>query len=95
VSLNLTMGGSDLGWVELPYLKLEKTVSSSVVLGSVDKGMLVHEALRSDDFGVVTIEVQGNSCSFKGVDIPYFTAAIKAVSASATLDLLKYASSLF
>ncbi|KAJ5550491.1 hypothetical protein N7535_001567 [Penicillium sp. DV-2018c] len=95
VSFNLTMGGEELGWVELPYLKLEKTISNSVVLGSVDKRMLVHGAFQSDDFGIVTIDVQGNSCSFNGVDIPYFTAAIKAVSASAKIDLLKYASSLF
>ncbi|KAJ5129771.1 Protein of unknown function DUF3712 [Penicillium bovifimosum] len=95
VSFNLSMGGEDLGWVELPYLKLEKTISSAVVLGSIDKKMLIHGAVQSDDFGVVTIDVKGNSCSFKGVDIPYFSAAIKAVSASATLDLLKYASSLF
>jgi hypothetical protein len=58
--------------------------------------MLIHEAvLGDDDFGFVTIDVKGNSCDFNGKDIPYFAAAIKAVSASARLDLLKYASSLF
>ncbi|KAJ5513597.1 hypothetical protein N7463_003149 [Penicillium fimorum] len=96
VTFNLTMGGSELGWVDLPYLFLEKTISSAVVLGSVDKERLIHEAISGDDdIGTVTIEVHGRSCSFKGVDIPYFTAAIKAVSASARIDLLKYASSLF
>ncbi|OQE47054.1 hypothetical protein PENCOP_c001G01929 [Penicillium coprophilum] len=96
VTFNLTMGGSELGWVDLPYLFLEKTTSSAVVLGSVDKGRLIHEAISGDDeIGTVTIEVHGRSCSFKGVDIPYFTAAIKAVSASTRIDLLEYASSLF
>jgi hypothetical protein len=90
------MGGSDLGWVDLPYLLLEQTTSNTVVLGSVDKEMLIHEAISGDDeIGTVTIDVHGRSCSFKGVDIPYFTAAIKAVSASARIDLLQYASSLF
>lgn len=93
--MNLTMDGSELGWVDLPYLFLEKDISTTVVLGSVDKDRLVREAIRADDLGIVTIEVHGNSCSFKGVDIPYFTAAIKAVSASATMDLTKFASSLF
>ncbi|KAJ5835519.1 hypothetical protein N7447_001545 [Penicillium robsamsonii] len=96
VTFNLTMGGSELGWVDVPYLFLQKTISSAVVLGSVDKERLIHEAISGDDdIGTVTIEVHGRSCSFKGVDIPYFTAAIKAVSASARIDLLKYASSLF
>jgi hypothetical protein len=34
---NLTLGDSDLGWVDLPYLFLEKEISSTVVRGSVDK----------------------------------------------------------
>ena len=96
MTFNLTMGGSELGWVDLPHLLLGKPASSAVVLGSVDKSRLIHEAISGDDdLGTVTIEVHGRSCSFKGVDIPYFTAAIKAVSASARIDLLKYASSLF
>ncbi|CAI7651013.1 unnamed protein product [Penicillium crustosum] len=96
VTFNLTLGGSDLGWVDLPYLFLGKSISSTVVLGSVDKEMLIHEAIAGDDdIGTVTIGVHGRSCSFKGVDIPYFTAAVRAMSASARIDLLEYASSLF
>jgi hypothetical protein len=34
------------------------------------------------------------SCDYNGQDIPYFAAAIKAIQASANLDLLKYVSSL-
>jgi hypothetical protein len=33
----LTLGDSDLGWVDLPYFFLEKEISSTVVRGSVDK----------------------------------------------------------
>ncbi|KAJ6073170.1 hypothetical protein N7467_011255 [Penicillium canescens] len=96
VTFNLSMGGSDLGYVDLPYLFLDKNGATTEVFGSIDKSMLIHEAvLGDDDFGFVTIDVKGNSCDFNGKDIPYFTAAIKAVSASARLDLLKYASSLF
>ncbi|OQE29181.1 hypothetical protein PENFLA_c004G09270 [Penicillium flavigenum] len=96
VTFNLTLGDSDLGWVDLPYLFLEKEISGTVVRGSVDKQMLIHEAISGDDeVGIVTIGVHGRSCSFKGVDIPYFTAAVKAMSASARIDLLEYASSLF
>ncbi|KUM63940.1 hypothetical protein ACN42_g3155 [Penicillium freii] len=96
VTFNLTLGGSDLGWVDLPYLFLGKSISSTVVLGSVDKEMLIHEAISGDDdIGTVTIGVHGRSCSFKGVDIPYLTAAVRAMSASARVDLLEYASSLF
>ncbi|KAJ5776606.1 uncharacterized protein N7511_001617 [Penicillium nucicola] len=96
VTFNLSMGGSDLGYVDLPYLFLDKNGTTTEVLGSIDTSMLIHEAvLGDDDFGMVTIDVKGNSCDFNGQDIPYFAAAIKAVSASARLDLLKYASSLF
>lgn len=67
-----------------------------MALGSVDKEMLIHEAITGDDdIGTVTIGVHGRSCSFKGVEIPYFTAAVRAMSASARIDLLGYASSLF
>ncbi|KAJ6188270.1 hypothetical protein N7519_003178 [Penicillium mononematosum] len=96
VTFNLTLGDSDLGWVDLPYLFLQKEIISTVVRGSVDKQMLIREAISGDnEVGIVTIGVHGRSCSFKGVDIPYFTAAVKAMSASARIDLLEYASSLF
>ena len=96
MTFNLTLGGSDLGWVDFPHLFLEKSVTSTVVLGSVSKEALIQEAISgNDDFGTVTIGVRGESCSFKGVDIPYFTAAVRAMSASARIDLLEYASSLF
>jgi hypothetical protein len=96
VTFNLTLGDSDLGWVDLPYLFLERKISSTVVRGLVDKQMLIHEAISGDDeVGIVTIGIHGRSCSFKGVDIPYFTAAVKAMSAPARIDLLEYASSLF
>ena len=67
-----------------------------MVLGSINKEVLLREALSGhDDFGTFTIGVRGKSCSFNGVDIPYFTAAVTAMSASIRVDLLKYASSLF
>ncbi|KGO42896.1 Protein of unknown function DUF3712 [Penicillium expansum] len=56
VTFNLTLGGSDLGWVDFPYLFLEKSVTSTVVLGSVSKEALIQEAISgNDDFGTVTI----------------------------------------
>ncbi|CAG8187790.1 unnamed protein product [Penicillium salamii] len=95
-SFNLTMSGKDLGYVVLPHLFLEREPKETIVLGSIDKGMLIHEAISgSDDFGTVTVGIHGHSCSYNGVDIPYFTAAIKAISAPSKLDLLKYASKLF
>ncbi|KAJ5725025.1 uncharacterized protein N7483_006382 [Penicillium malachiteum] len=96
VTFNLSMGGSALGNVDLPNLKLEQDISSAVVLIKVNESMLIDEALLGDgSLGVVTIDIKGHSCDYNGQDIPYFAAAIQAVSASATVDLLKYASSLF
>lgn len=90
------MGNKELGYVVLPHLFLEKEPRDSVVLGSIDKEMLIHEAIAGDDdFGTVTIGIHGHSCSYNGLDIPYFTAAIKAISAPSKIDLLKYASKLF
>ncbi|KAJ5088881.1 hypothetical protein N7456_012497 [Penicillium angulare] len=95
VIFNLSMGGSDLGYVDLPSLMLKQENTSTVVLGKVNETMLVQEALLgSGEFGEVTIDVQGYSCDYNGQNIPYFAAAIKAVSASTTVDLTKYASSL-
>lgn len=90
------MGGSDLGYVDLPNLMLEQDISSTVVLGNLNETMLVNEAVLGEgDFGVVTIDVKGHSCDYNGQEIPYYAAAIKAISVSATLDLMKYASALF
>ena len=90
------MGGSTLGYVDLPNLMLDQNTSSAVVLIKVNESMLIDEALLGDgDLGVVTIDIKGHSCDYNGQDIPYFAAAIRAVSASATVDLLQYASSLF
>ncbi|KAJ5226886.1 uncharacterized protein N7469_006892 [Penicillium citrinum] len=95
VIFNLTLGGDNLGYVDLPNLKLGKDVKDTVVLGQVDKSMLIREAFLGDGEGAtVTIGVKGYSCDYNGQDIPYFSAAIKAVQASATIDLLKYASSI-
>ena len=59
------MGGTDLGYVDLPYLFLDKNGTTTEVLGSIDKSMIIHEAvLGDDDFGFVTIDVKGNSCDF-------------------------------
>lgn len=85
------MGGSTLGYVDIPNLILQQTNTSAVVLGNVDMSMLIREFVWGDeDSGDVTIDVKGHSCDYNGVEIPYFAAAIKAVDASATIDLLKY-----
>ncbi|KAJ5174614.1 uncharacterized protein N7482_000491 [Penicillium canariense] len=92
VTFNLSMGGSSLGYVDLPNLKLEQYNTTAVVLGNVDESMLIQEVVWGDgDSGDVTIDIKGHSCDYNGEEIPYFAAAIKAVSASATVDLLKYA----
>jgi hypothetical protein len=75
---------------------LGKQSNDTVVLGSIDKELLIHEAIAGDDeLGTVTIGIHGNNCTYNGVDIPYLTAAIKAISAPARIDLLKYVSDLF
>ncbi|KAJ6111838.1 hypothetical protein N7523_007899 [Penicillium sp. IBT 18751x] len=95
VTFNLSMGGSDLGYVDLPNLMLQQDISSTIVLGNINTSMLVHEAiLGSGELGEVTLDIKGHSCDYNGHEIPYFAAAIKAIQASATLDLLQYVSSL-
>lgn len=90
------MGGADLGYVDLPNLMLEQSVFSTVVLGNIDINMLIHQAMWGDgEFGWVTIDVKGHSCDYKGQVIPYYDAAIKAVSVTANIDLMKYGSNLF
>lgn len=91
VTFNLSLGGSKLGYVDIPNLMLQQTNTSAVVLGNVDMSMLLKEFVWGDgDNGDVTIRVKGHSCDYNGVEIPYFAAAIRAVDASANVDLLKY-----
>lgn len=95
MTFNLTLGGDKLGYVDLPNLKLGSDITDTLVRGQVDKSKLVEEALLGDgDGATVTIGIHGHSCEYNGQDIPYFSAAIRAVSADAQIDLLKYASSL-
>lgn len=89
------MGGSPLGYVDLPNLMLVQNITTTDVLGNINLTSLTDAALGSSDLGVVTIGIHGHSCDYNGQDIPYYSAAIRAVSASATIDLLKYASDLF
>lgn len=90
------MSGTSLGYVDLPDLRLSQSNSSAQVLGNINKTILTKEAIggEGNEFGVVTIDVQGYSCEYNGKDIPYYSAAIKAINTSAKVDLLKYASSL-
>jgi hypothetical protein len=89
------LGGSDLGYVDLPNLMLEQDITSTLVLGDINTSMLVNEAILGDgELGQVTIDVKGHSCDYNGQHNPYFAAAIKAIQASANLDLPKYVSSL-
>lgn len=91
VIFNLSMGGSKLGYVDIPNLMLQQENTTAIVLGNVDESMLIREFVWGDgDSGDVTIDVKGHSCDYNGVEIPYFAAAIKAVDASATVDLLQY-----
>lgn len=47
------MGGSDLGYVDLPNLKLEQDINSTVVLGNLDETMLIIEGvLGGSEFGM-------------------------------------------
>ncbi|KAI9924175.1 hypothetical protein MW887_007125 [Aspergillus wentii] len=92
-TFNLTLGGNALGYVDLPNLMLQKDSTSTMVLGQVDKSKLFDEVLGRKGYNV-TIGVHGHSCDYNGLDIPYFSAAIKAINASAEIDLWKYASSL-
>lgn len=93
---NLTMGGTALGYVDLPNLTLHQGNGTTQVLGNVNKAMLTKEALgEGHELGVVTIGVHGHSCEYNGKNIPYYTAAIKAVNVSAQIDLFEYTSSLF
>ncbi|KAJ5895016.1 hypothetical protein N7495_006707 [Penicillium taxi] len=96
IIFNLTIGNSSAGFFDLPNLVLAQNTSSTEVLGQVDETMLVEQAvLSADGFGIITVGIQGYSCDYNGQDIPYFTAAIKAVSVSAKVNLLQYAASLF
>lgn len=82
--------------MDIPNLMLGQPTSSNVVLGQIDTGMLINQAIdNSGDGFTVTIDVQGNSCDYNGLEIPYFAAAIKAIRASTTIDLTQFASSLF
>lgn len=89
------MGGSDLGYIDLPNLMLQQDITSTLVLGNLNTSMLVNEALFGDgDIGEVTMDVKGHGCDYNGQEIPYFAAAIRAIQVSANLDLLQYVSSL-
>lgn len=94
VTFNLSMGGSSLGYVDLPNLMLEQDIFTTDVLAQINETMLIHQAFLSNEIGVVTIDIKGHSCDYNGQNIPYYAAAIRAVSASANVDLTKYASSL-
>ncbi|EAW08095.1 DUF3712 domain-containing protein [Aspergillus clavatus NRRL 1] len=93
VSLNLSVGDTSLGYVDLPNLTIEGDIVNTVVLGSIDETLLIKKGLwesSNTDFGKVNIDIHGNRCEYGGQEIPYFTAAIRAINASAKIDLMDY-----
>ena len=66
------------------------------MLGDIDVDTLAHKGIANDDpsadLGDVTIDIKGNKVVYGGQEIPYFSAAMEAVSAPVTVNLLDYAS---
>ncbi|KAE8150687.1 hypothetical protein BDV25DRAFT_107415 [Aspergillus avenaceus] len=94
VSLNLTIGDSNLGYVDLPNLFLRNGTSEAVVLGRLDDKLLIRKGLwetSNPDYGKVKITIHGNRCVHDGKDIPYLTSAIRALNATTTINMFDYA----
>ncbi|KAL1851764.1 hypothetical protein Plec18170_006067, partial [Paecilomyces lecythidis] len=84
-SFNLSLKGSDIGYVVLPNLTVDFNITETVVLGSIDLGTLLEAALLTDSsegavpVGTVTVGIKGNRSEVNGKVIPYYTAAIQAI----------------
>ncbi|KAH8426249.1 DUF3712 domain-containing protein [Aspergillus melleus] len=94
VGFNLTLGDEDLGYIDIPNLTLRHGLTNADILGNISIKTLVRQGIwesSSEDLGKVTIGLHGNRCVYDGKEIPYFTAAFKAVNASVDVDLIKYA----
>ncbi|OGM45880.1 hypothetical protein ABOM_006048 [Aspergillus bombycis] len=95
VSCNLTIDDSQLGYIDIPDLTLRNGTSTAVVLGDLDIRLLIRKGLwesSNSNYGKVTIGIHGNRSVYNGEEIPYFTAAVKAISASTTVNLFDYVS---
>ncbi|KAE8372011.1 hypothetical protein BDV26DRAFT_298257 [Aspergillus bertholletiae] len=95
VSFNLTINDSTLGYIDIPDLTLRNGTSTAVALGDLDIKLLIRKGLWESsisNYGKVTIGIHGNRSVYNGEEIPYFTAAIKAISASTTINLFDYVS---
>ncbi|KAK1146502.1 hypothetical protein N8T08_002931 [Aspergillus melleus] len=94
VGFNLTLGDEDLGYIDIPHLTLRRGLTNADILGNISIKTLVRQGIwesSTEDLGKVTIGLHGNRCVYNGKEIPYFTAAFKAVNASVDIDLIKYA----
>lgn len=80
----------------VPNLFLSEGITETYILGDIDKDQLIHGGLGGSDpgssLGDVTIDLQGDRVVYQGVEIPYFTAAIRAVQAPVKVNLLDYVS---
>ena len=95
VSFNLTIEDSELGYIDIPDMTLRNGTSTLVALGNLDIKLLIRKGLwesSNSNYGKVTIGIHGNRSVYNGEEIPYFTAAVKAISASTTIDLFDYVS---
>ncbi|THC96538.1 hypothetical protein EYZ11_003982 [Aspergillus tanneri] len=94
VSFNLSMGNTPLGYIDIPNLTLQQNHTNADVLGNINMSSIINQGIwasSNSDFGNVTIDLHGNRCVYNGQEIPYFTAAFRALNASIQIDLLKYA----
>ncbi|KAE8355231.1 hypothetical protein BDV28DRAFT_163343 [Aspergillus coremiiformis] len=93
VGLNLTLGDSPLGYIDVPNLTFSNGACNAVILGHFDSGLLTQALFGSkgSDHGMVTIGIHGNRSVHNGEEIPYFTAALQSFSVYRKINLLDFA----
>ncbi|KAL4888776.1 xylose isomerase-like protein [Aspergillus ambiguus] len=94
-TFNLTISDTAIGYIYIPELTLQHNahnVSGMVVLGNIDTDALIHEGLWGDsgEGFTVNIGIHGNKVVYNGVEIPYYTAAIRAIKATVAVNLMDY-----
>ncbi|KAK2765437.1 hypothetical protein FQN54_008286 [Arachnomyces sp. PD_36] len=95
LTLNLAVAGENIGTSSLKDLTLHPGDNTVPMTSIVDQAKVIKMVTGDYKDGMLPIDITGNSTTYNGEELPYYTAALSANKVSVTLDVGSALDSLF
>lgn len=88
VTLSLSVNGTSIGTATLPNLRLEPGSNTATMRAEVYKLVAGAIALERQQT-ILPVDIQGNTSTFEGREIPYYTTILRKTWLQVPLDITK------